>query len=161
MLSLRTTLKNVLWKLELFSVKYRLFNIQCICCVYIQLFCVVCGHGIAAMTCCSMNRATRSRHGPNTGLRLYGPAASPVWSRSRRPTPAGRFCPATVPSKTRCCVQWRRARVLLRRLRIHDWTATPQSLVKVGQYKLLWHFNLGGDTCTLKDNRMLNQKIKL
>lgn len=115
-----------------------------------MFYCVACGHGIKAMTCCSMNRATGSRRGPSIALRSFGPAASPVWSRSRRPSLAGRSCPATVPSKTRCCVLWRRAKVLPQRSRIPVWTATPQSLVKVGQHKLPWYFNSDGDTCTLK-----------
>lgn len=146
MLSLRTTLKIVICSvLNLDFAIYMLYVHSTS-----MFYCVACGHGIKAMTCCSMNRATGSRRGPSIALRSFGPAASPVWSRSRRPLSAGRSCPATVPSKTRRCVLWRRAKVLPQRSRIPVWTATPQSLVKVGQHKLPWYFNSDGDTCTLK-----------
>ena len=95
-----------------------------------------CGHGIPVMTCYSTSRATESRPGRGTGLRLSGPAASPVWSKSQTLIQAVKLCPATVPWKPSRCMLWRRVRVRRQRWRIPGSIATPQSLVKVSRTTL-------------------------
>ena len=95
-----------------------------------------CGHGIPVMTCYSTSRATESRPGRGTELRLSGPAASPVWSKSRTLIQAVKLCPATVPWKPSRCMWWRRVRVRRQRWRIPGSIVTPQSLVKVSRTTL-------------------------
>ena len=100
------------------------------------LLIAACGHGIPVTTCYSTSRATESRPGRGTGLRSFGPAASPVWSRSRTLIQSAKLCPATVPWKPSRCMWWRRVRVRRQRWRIPGSIATPQSLVKVSRTTL-------------------------